>query len=113
ALSQQEIGDRQRTLDDHRFRLVAIGREAGVGNIQQRLVRQLRADVAQHRQAADPGVEYADRRGAKHRRFGGQGESKVDHMPLRVEKYTGWCIYQQSMKSRVMRAIFSISWGVY
>jgi hypothetical protein len=65
-LRDKEAGNRQRALGNDLFRLVAVGRERGIGEIQQMLMRQLGADVAQHRQAAHTRVEHPDRGVCRH-----------------------------------------------
>jgi hypothetical protein len=41
ALREQEAGDGQRAFDHHVLRLVAVGRKAGIGQVEQVFVRQL------------------------------------------------------------------------
>lgn len=62
--SDQLLGDRHAACPDLRLGLAAIRAVAAVGEIDQLLGRQLAPDLAQHRQAADAGIEYADRRRA-------------------------------------------------
>ena len=66
ALAEEEVGDAPAALADVFGTLLAVGHVAAVGDVQQRLGRQPRADLAEHRQAADPGIEYPDRRRATH-----------------------------------------------
>ncbi len=60
AALEQEPGHGQGPLGNHRFRLRAIGRIAGIGKINQVFMGKLRPDMAQHRQAAHAGVKNAD-----------------------------------------------------
>ena len=75
AAPEQKFRHGQGALDHELLGLVAIRRVAGIGEVQQMLVRQLRADVAQHRQPAHAGIEHADRRFSRNSRSGRSSHS--------------------------------------
>ncbi|SPC13398.1 hypothetical protein CT19431_60062 [Cupriavidus taiwanensis] len=60
ALADHPLAGLQRAGFDEVLRFFAVGRVLRVGQVQQRLVRQQGADLAQHRQAAEAGIEDAD-----------------------------------------------------
>src|SRR5690606_1635739 len=62
ALLQEKPGDLLAALANELRTLLAIGHMTAVGDVEQRLLRQPRANLVQHREAADAGVEHADRR---------------------------------------------------
>jgi hypothetical protein len=64
ALAHEELRERERALANVILRLVAVRYVTRVRDVEQRHARQLRADMPEDRQAADAGVEDADRASA-------------------------------------------------
>ena len=58
---EQVARDRARALDDEGVAALAVGRVAGVGEVDEVLVRQFGAQRVEDAQAADAAVEHADR----------------------------------------------------
>ena len=81
---RQKCSRRQRAGNDLCLAAFAVGGEAGVGQVQQLLGGQGSADVAQHRQATDAGVEHADRAPATWRRHRMQPVNTLCALPLQA-----------------------------
>ncbi|MNN61864.1 hypothetical protein D3C81_1771240 [compost metagenome] len=63
----EKFSDQATALANEFRGFLAVGNVAAIGDIQQRFIRQQMVDLGQYRQAADTGIEYANRRLVRHR----------------------------------------------